>query len=92
MRRRRAVAVGKRQALAGVGQTARKPVAPQATVGIDHDLHHAGLFEPFDDRRAKVVRRMRAPSTFRETTPKVASDLSLRAQRDSNSGDNQKGP
>jgi hypothetical protein len=41
-----ALAVGRRQAVAGVSQPSRKAVDPQATVGAEHDFHDDRIFQP----------------------------------------------
>jgi hypothetical protein len=48
------LAAGSRQALAGISQASRKPVDPEATVGIEHDLDDGGIFEPPGDRRSQA--------------------------------------
>ena len=57
-----ALAIGRRQTLAGIGKAARQPVDPEPAVGIEHHLDDAR------DLRAKpaiagpsAVRSMRAP-------------------------------
>jgi hypothetical protein len=42
-----------RDAAAGIFEAARQPVDPQATVGVEHHLDDAGIFEIGGDRGAE---------------------------------------
>ena len=44
-----ALAVVRRESLAGVGQTLGQPIDPEPSVGVEHDLDHARVFQPAGD-------------------------------------------
>ena len=48
-----AFCIGCRNALTCVLQTARQPVNPEATVGVEHDFDDRSIFEIASDRRSK---------------------------------------
>ena len=48
-----ALAVGRRQPLAGVRQAFREPVDPETAVGVEHHLDDAGVPEKTGDGGAK---------------------------------------
>jgi hypothetical protein len=47
--------VCRREAFPGVSQSSRKPVDPQATVGIEHDFHDGRIFCEW---RSKSIQNM----------------------------------
>ena len=48
-----ALAIGSRQALAGIGQTFQKPIYPDAAIGVQHDLDDGGVFQKPGNGRAE---------------------------------------
>ena len=56
-----ALAIGGRQALAGVGKPSRQPVDPQPPIGVEHHLDDRWIFQEAGDRGPSAVRSMRAP-------------------------------
>jgi hypothetical protein len=46
-----ALHVRRGQLFAGISQAFRQSVDPQPTIGIEHHLNDAGIFEPRSDRR-----------------------------------------